>query len=80
MRGIADRYHTDGRVVVSANCPGLCKTKMLHELSFGARAAMAVTYFIMGRSAEQGARTMVSATGLETESYGKFSTNDKYPP
>ncbi|TVY19257.1 Short-chain dehydrogenase sdnK [Lachnellula arida] len=80
MRAIADRSTREGRVIVNANCPGLCKTNMLHELPFAARTAMAATYFIMGRTSEQGARTMVSATGLGWESHGRFWTNDSYPP
>ncbi|KAK6064320.1 short-chain dehydrogenase/reductase [Seiridium cupressi] len=68
------------RIVVNANCPGLCKTNMLHELPLAASLAMSATYFIMGRASEQGARTMVSATGLGPDSHGKFWTNDAYPP
>ncbi|KUJ09390.1 NAD(P)-binding protein [Mollisia scopiformis] len=54
--------------------------KQYFLLPLAAKAAMAVTLFVMGRSAEQGARTMVSATGLGPESHGKFWTNDIYPP
>ncbi|KAI0388681.1 hypothetical protein F5Y17DRAFT_185952 [Xylariaceae sp. FL0594] len=81
MRGVAQRSGGGSQhVVVNATCPGLCKTNMLHELPFIARIVMAVTYFVMGRSAEQGARTMISATGLGVDSHGKFWTNDQFPP
>ncbi|KAI0975799.1 hypothetical protein F4678DRAFT_484013 [Xylaria arbuscula] len=82
MRGVADKSRSiapNNAVVVNATCPGLCKTNMVRDLPLGARVAMAVTYFIMGRSSEQGARTMVSATSLGPESHGKFWTNDIYP-
>ncbi|KAK3315765.1 hypothetical protein B0H66DRAFT_624438 [Apodospora peruviana] len=39
-----------------------------------------VRYYFLGRSAEQGARTLVSATALGEESHGRFWTNDKYHP
>lgn len=83
MRGVAQKSgsgHPGSQVVVHVTCPGLCKTNMLHELPFVARMIMAVTYFVMGRTPEQGAQTMVSATGLGPESHGKFWTNDQYPP
>ncbi|KAK9418796.1 putative FAD-linked oxidoreductase [Seiridium unicorne] len=56
------------------------ETNMLHELPLAASLAMSATYFIMGRTSEQGARTMVSATGLGPDGHGKFWTNDAYPP
>lgn len=80
VRAIAEKSGPGEKVIINANCPGLCKTNMLHELPLLFRIVMAITYFIMGRSAEQGARTMVSATGLGLESHGRFWTNDTYPP
>lgn len=80
VRAIADKNGQEGKVVVNANCPGLCKTNMLNELLFTFKMAIALMYFIVGRSPEQGARTMVSATALGPESHGRFWTNDNYPP
>lgn len=82
MRGVAERSGDAraARVVVNATCPGLCKTNMLSGMPLLNRIVMAITYFIMGRTAEQGARTMISATALGPESHGRFWTNDTYPP
>jgi NAD(P)-dependent dehydrogenase (short-subunit alcohol dehydrogenase family) len=82
MRGVAERVGDARaeRVVVNASCPGLCKTNMLNGTPLLTRIIMAITYFIMGRTAEQGARTMISATALGPESHGRFWTNDTYPP
>ncbi|KAK3296555.1 uncharacterized protein B0H64DRAFT_323190 [Chaetomium fimeti] len=54
--------------------------RMQNESKFDKRMFMAVFYVFLGRSAEQGSRSMVSATGLGPESHGKFWVNDKYLP
>ncbi|KEY74934.1 hypothetical protein S7711_01284 [Stachybotrys chartarum IBT 7711] len=78
MQGVAEKSEVE--VVVNAACPGLCNTNKLHELPLSARLAMAVNYFIMGRSAGQGACTMIRATNLGRESHSKLWTNDQHPP
>ncbi|KAI0120159.1 NAD(P)-binding protein [Nemania sp. FL0031] len=65
-------------IIVNATCPGLCKTNMIKDLPLVFRMLMAVRYFFLGRSAEQGSRTLVSATTLGTDSHGKFWNNDRY--
>ncbi|GAB1311266.1 Retinol dehydrogenase 14 [Madurella fahalii] len=79
VRGLVERLSGD-RVVVNASCPGMCKTNMGRNHPLSQRIFMAVFYLFLGRSAEQGSRTLVSATGLGRESQGKFWTNDKYLP
>ncbi|KAK3375569.1 hypothetical protein B0T24DRAFT_526237 [Lasiosphaeria ovina] len=37
-------------------------------------------FFLLGRSVEEGSRSLVSATGLGVESHGKFWRNDSYAP
>ncbi|KAJ7460920.1 hypothetical protein B0H11DRAFT_2057400 [Mycena galericulata] len=59
-------------------CSGLCKTRLNRNLPLAVRIFMAIQYFLLGRSAEQGARTLVSATDLGPESTGKFWRNDEY--
>lgn len=68
------------RVIINANCPGLCKTAMDRNFPFFFRLFMMLQYFFLGRSAEQGARTMVGAAALGQESMGKLWNNDKYLP
>ncbi|KAK4212043.1 retinol dehydrogenase 14 [Rhypophila decipiens] len=81
VQGLVERNQTleaGQRVVINASDPGLCKTGMLRSFPAVVRAIMAVKYWILGRSVEEGARTMVSATGLGTESIGKLWRNDGY--
>ncbi|GAP91486.1 putative short-chain dehydrogenase reductase protein [Rosellinia necatrix] len=77
VQGVA-RKCKGSEVVVNATCPGLCKTNMIKDLPLVFRMFMAVRYFFLGRSAEQGSRSLVSATTLGPDSHGKFWNNDKY--
>jgi NAD(P)-dependent dehydrogenase (short-subunit alcohol dehydrogenase family) len=63
--------------VVVASCPGLCRSSLGRD--FGAFIRV-VDYMIkapMARSAEQGSRTLVSATALDKNAHGGFWTNDE---
>ena len=83
VQGLVDQCRSNGtgsNIVINASCPGLCKTDMGRDFPTSQRMAMAVTYFLVGRTPEQGARAMVSATALGPESNGKFWSNDTYPP
>ncbi|KAJ8125837.1 hypothetical protein O1611_g7801 [Lasiodiplodia mahajangana] len=77
VQGLAEKCK-GSNVIVNATCPGLCKTNMIKDLPLVFRMFMAVRYFFLGRSAEQGSRTLVSATTLGIDSHGKFWNNDKY--
>ena len=68
------------RVVVNATCPGLCKTDMVRDIPIVFKFLMEVKWYFLGRTAENGARTMVSATALGSESHGRLWTNDQYLP
>ncbi|KAH7320719.1 hypothetical protein B0I35DRAFT_450444 [Stachybotrys elegans] len=74
---IVKQQGLEDRVVVNASCPGLCKTNMASKLPLAARMVMNIIYFIFGRSAEQGSRTIVGATALGPESNGRLWTNDQ---
>jgi len=79
MRAIAERCTAEEMgIVVNATCSGLCKTNMPRTLPLVGRVFMAAQYALVGRTAEQGARTLVGATALGPESHGKFWTNDQY--
>jgi NAD(P)-dependent dehydrogenase (short-subunit alcohol dehydrogenase family) len=79
VRGLVERVGNE-RIVINASCPGMCKTNMGRNHPVAQRIFMAIFYVFFGRSAEQGSRSLVSATGLGPESQGKFWTNDKYLP
>lgn len=80
IQGLVQQQKKSGgqKVVINASDPGLCKTGMLRSFPLIVRAIMAVNYWILGRSVEQGARTLMSATGLGVESNGKFWKNDGF--
>ncbi|KAI1144771.1 hypothetical protein F4825DRAFT_310622 [Nemania diffusa] len=83
MQGVLERSRDNGSssgIVVNASCPGLCKTNMTREFPLVHRIIMQGTYALVGRSAEEGSRSMVSATGLGPESSGKLWRNDGFSP
>ncbi|KAK0621903.1 hypothetical protein B0T17DRAFT_494884 [Bombardia bombarda] len=57
-----------------------CMTNMGRNHPLVLRLFMVVFYFIFGRSAELGSRTLVSATDLGVESLGRFWTKDEFLP
>lgn len=81
VRGIVERMqkdHAPGDVIINACCPGMCRTDQGRDFPLGVRIFMGGFQAIFARSAEQGSRSLVSATGLGVESNGKFWANDGY--
>ncbi|KAI2084783.1 hypothetical protein LOZ36_004544 [Ophidiomyces ophidiicola] len=67
-------------VIVNSASPGFCSTSLNREYdSFIERFFNRIFYTIFGRSAEQGSRTLVSATLLGEESHGRCWMHDTYP-
>ncbi|KAI1127211.1 NAD(P)-binding protein [Nemania abortiva] len=79
VKGVAELCENSG-IIVNATCPGLCKTNVVRDLPLVYRMFMAARMFFVGRSAEQGSRSLVSATILGPESHGQFWNNDRYHP
>jgi len=77
MQGIVDRCEGTG-IVVNSTCCGLCKTNLSRSWPWYIRFIMKIQYIVAGRTPEQGARTLVSATALGPESNGRFWTNDRF--
>lgn len=84
MKGMAERIGKgrDGRpeIIVNAVCPGLCKTDLGRDYPWIAQALMAPVQLLLHRTAEEGARSLVSATALGPESHGKLWHNDLLYP
>lgn len=82
MRGLARATATTAapgsppRVIVNAVCPGLCKTDLGRKFGLVVKIMNAVFQFFCARTAEQGARSLVSATALGPESHGLFWHHD----
>ncbi|KUI74428.1 hypothetical protein VM1G_10047 [Cytospora mali] len=80
VEGLIDRCSKDEesrKIIINASCPSGCKTNMGQNFPKFVKPILAVQHFICGRSAEQGARTLVGATALGPESQGKLWRNDK---
>ncbi|KAH8156195.1 hypothetical protein CIB48_g12050 [Xylaria polymorpha] len=69
---------TTDDVGINACCPGMCRTDQGRDFPLGQRTFMGGFQAIFARSAEQGSKTLVSATDLGLESTGKFWVNDGY--
>ncbi|KAI1419986.1 hypothetical protein F5Y12DRAFT_775164 [Xylaria sp. FL1777] len=81
--GIVERseaYHDTRKVVINACCPGMCRTNMQRDFPWFQRISQQIMLLPLSRSAEEGSRSLVSATGLGPESTGKFWRNDEYLP
>ncbi|KAL8840023.1 MAG: hypothetical protein Q9170_001507 [Blastenia crenularia] len=83
MRGVADaavRGPNGDTIVINACCPSLCKTDLGRDWGSGMKVVMAGMQAVFARSAEQGARTLVSASALDSSSSGKFWSHDVLYP
>lgn len=67
-------------IIVNAACPSGCKTNMGRNFPGFVKPILALQHFVCGRTAEQGARTLVGATALGPESQGKLWRNDELYP
>lgn len=67
-------------VIVNASCPSLCKTDL--GRNFGTMSHISGFFFqaIFARTAEEGSRSLVSATALGPESHGRFWHHDILAP
>ncbi|KAI3390648.1 hypothetical protein diail_8991 [Diaporthe ilicicola] len=83
MEGLVERCNNENEgqaIIVNATCPSGCKTNMGRNFPGFVKAILALQHFVCGRTAEQGARTLVGATALGPESQGKLWRNDKLHP
>ncbi|KAM0269444.1 hypothetical protein ACHAQH_009733 [Verticillium albo-atrum] len=67
-------------IIVNACCPFLCKTDLGRDFGLGARIFNGGFQAVFARSAEEGSRTLVSATTLGSESNGKLWMHDVLYP
>ncbi|KAF5007618.1 hypothetical protein FDECE_6051 [Fusarium decemcellulare] len=76
LKGVASRYN-DNQVVINAACPGFCKTDLGRNFSLISKIMMSPIQYFVARTAEQGSRSLVSATSLGPESSGKLWHDDE---
>ena len=69
------------KVVINSACPGMCKSELgrqYTENNILFRIALWLLFLLVGRSAEVGSRTYISAVTRNVEGQGKLWKNDKY--
>jgi NAD(P)-dependent dehydrogenase (short-subunit alcohol dehydrogenase family) len=59
-------------VVINMVTPGLCNTEIDRDMSTVSRISVNVLRFLIGRTAEEGSRTLVHAALSGEESHGKY--------
>lgn len=65
------------QVIVNAVCPDLCRTDLGRKWGFmSKKIGMPIFYSLFARTAEEGSRSLVSATALGPESHGRFWHHD----
>jgi hypothetical protein len=64
------------QVIVNACCPFFCRTDLGRNFSSPMKLLGGLMQFFTARTAEEGSRTLVSATVLGSESHGEFWTHD----
>ncbi|TVY33409.1 Short chain dehydrogenase, partial [Lachnellula subtilissima] len=63
------------KVVLNVISPGLTKTALTRDATGMTRVAMAISKFLMGRTSEEGSRTLVHAATAGPESHGLYFVN-----
>ncbi|EQL29140.1 hypothetical protein RJZ56_007141 [Blastomyces dermatitidis] len=65
------------QVIVSACCPSMCKSNLTDNWGFVLHGIDTFSRSILGRTTEEGSRTLVSGTLLGPEGHGGFWTHDR---
>ncbi|KAK4210610.1 short-chain dehydrogenase sdnK [Rhypophila decipiens] len=68
----------NNKVVMLACCPGQCKTNLYRGFGIGVRTFMMVFNAVIARTAEQGARTLVTGLLKGDEAMGRMWVNDEF--
>lgn len=77
-QGLTGGGGSENKVVVLACCPGQCKTNLYRQFGVGVRAFMTLFNAVIARTAEQGARTLVTGLLKGEEAMGKMWVNDGF--
>lgn len=75
MQAVA-RTNAPETVIVNAVCPDLCKTDLGRNFGGFSKIAGHMFQALFARTAEEGSRSLVSATALGPESHGRFWHHD----
>ncbi|KAK8079550.1 NAD(P)-binding protein [Apiospora hydei] len=67
-------------VIINACCPGMCRTNMQRDFPLVKRLMAKMSLLPLSRSAEEGSRSLISASGLGPESNGKFWRDGEFLP
>jgi len=80
VRSLADRMRpesgaADSLVIVNAVNPGLCRTSLGREVTGAQKVIFGLVQLVLGRSAEEGSRTIVDATASGFDTHGQYLSN-----
>jgi NAD(P)-dependent dehydrogenase (short-subunit alcohol dehydrogenase family) len=76
VRELAARLPVEqGKVVINAICPGLCKTELIRNCPPAQKQAIIEQHELYGRTAEDGSRTLLAGSVLGKESHGAYTSN-----
>ncbi|EPE35368.1 NAD(P)-binding Rossmann-fold containing protein [Glarea lozoyensis ATCC 20868] len=80
MRGLHEQFSVnevgERDVLFNACCPGYCRTELGREMPWYVNGITRAVQSFYGRSAEEGGRSLVSATRVGIEGAGRFWSND----
>lgn len=66
-------------VIINDTCPGSCSTEAMRDFNNPIESLLKpIVQFVLFRTAEQGARTLVGATALGEESHGRWWVSDSF--
>ena len=71
--GPVDPSRADGGVVINMVNPGLCSTEFIRDVNIVERALSSLLLAALGRTAAEGARTLVFAATAGPASHGKYT-------
>ncbi|GAB7353681.1 hypothetical protein MBLNU459_g4087t1 [Dothideomycetes sp. NU459] len=76
VRELAAQHPQSYPVIINTLNPGLCHSELARDLGFG----MIVFKFLLARTTEVGARTLVYAATAGAETHGQYLSNDTVTP
>lgn len=72
IRELGARMSPNDAVIVNCVNPGFCRTSLFRHAAFPLNYIVKLTLLGLGRDAEMGSRTLMSAAAADRESHGKY--------
>lgn len=72
IRELGARMSSNDSVIVNCVNPGFCRTSLFRHAAFPLNYIVKLTLLGLGRDAEMGSRTLMSAAAADRQSHGKY--------